>query len=65
MFEHQPNADLPTRTLGDVEQATTMHWHGDADATHHTCVTMEKMMPASNSNDTADTINFNPGNTNT
>ena len=30
-----------------------------------TCVTMEKMMPASSSNDTADMISFNPGNTNT
>ena len=30
-----------------------------------TCVTMEKIMPASNSSDTADTINFKPGNTNT
>ena len=44
--EHQPDADLSTRTLGDVEQSTTMHWHGDSDAAHHTCVTMEKMMPA-------------------
>ena len=33
--EYQPDADLPTRTLGDVEQSTTMHWHGDANATHH------------------------------
>ena len=33
--EHQPDADLSTRTLGDVEQSTTMHWHGDADAAHH------------------------------
>ena len=30
-----------------------------------TCVTMEKIMPASNSSDTADIINFKPGNTNT
>ena len=30
-----------------------------------TCVTMEKMMPASSSNDTADMISFKPGNTNT
>ena len=33
--EHQPDADLSTRTLGDVEQSTTMHWHGDSDAAHH------------------------------
>ena len=33
--EHQPDADLPTGALGDVEQSTAMHWHGDTDAAHH------------------------------